>query len=87
MIFILLAADIDSFCRANPTSLKPHPSNCAQYYNCSDVNSRYGRYLEECTYPDLFSSVTMRCQKFQTVSCDAKHEPKAPCMFINYFVE
>ncbi|XP_071175832.1 uncharacterized protein [Mytilus edulis] len=73
--------DIDSFCTANPTSLKPHPSNCAQYYNCSDVNSRYGRYLEECTYPDLFSPVTMRCQNYQTVSCDAKHEPKAPCEY------
>ncbi|VDI54945.1 Hypothetical predicted protein, partial [Mytilus galloprovincialis] len=73
--------DIDSFCTANPTSLKPHPSNCAQYYNCSDVNSRYGRYLEECTYPDLFSPVTMRCQNYQTVSCDAKHKPKAPCEY------
>jgi hypothetical protein len=71
--------NIDSYCKANPRAIKPHPTNCAQYVDCSAINSPYGKYIQECSYPDLFSVDTMSCQKFESVSCIPKNEPQAPC--------
>ena len=39
--------------------------------------------VEECTYPDLFSRVTMKCDRFEQVDCDHRPEPQAPCEYIN----
>ena len=33
----------------------------------------------ECPYPDLFSSITNRCERFTTVSCKDRPEHQAPC--------
>ncbi|WAR05418.1 hypothetical protein MAR_020787 [Mya arenaria] len=74
----ITSGDIDSYCRANPRSVKPHETNCAQYYNCSNLHSRYGNYIHECDYPDLFSTVTLRCAPFETVPCGNRQEPQAP---------
>lgn len=73
--------NIDSYCQANPMVVKENPSNCAQYYNCSDNSSKYGHHLEECPYPDLFSTMTLSCQKFESVDCKNKTEPEAPCLY------
>jgi hypothetical protein len=40
----------------------------------------------ECKYPDLFSRVSNKCERFQNVSCDTRKEPQAPCKFdLNIF--
>jgi len=44
--------------------------------------SKYGHHLEECQYPELFSMVTMSCEKFESVDCTNKTEPEAPCKYI-----
>jgi hypothetical protein len=68
--------DVPDYCKANPTDIIQDPTNCAQYYNCSDPSRQYKK---ECTYPDLFSSVTQRCERFQMVGCRKRPEPQAPC--------
>lgn len=78
-VTILLIDNIGSYCKANPRAIKSHPTNCAQFVDCSAINSPYGKYIQECTYPDLFSVTTMSCQKFESVSCIPKNEPQAPC--------
>ncbi|KAL4228860.1 hypothetical protein ACF0H5_011900 [Mactra antiquata] len=72
--------DIASYCQANPTEIKVHDTNCAQYYNCSNFHD--GTYLQECKYPDLFSTTTLRCESFETVPCGVRHEPQAPCEYL-----
>ncbi|XP_052252894.1 uncharacterized protein LOC127859481 isoform X5 [Dreissena polymorpha] len=74
--------NIDSFCQANPTAVKTNPSNCAQFFNCSDLSSRYGHFLEECTYPMLFSNTTLTCERFESVNCKNRSEPQAPCEYL-----
>nr|XP_022322146.1 uncharacterized protein LOC111123822 isoform X3 [Crassostrea virginica] len=69
----------EQFCKINPTAIQPHPVNCAQYYNCSAIKA--GSALQECRYPNLFSSKTLRCDDFQTVTCGARHEPQTPCEY------
>ena len=77
------SVDIVSFCQANPTVIRAHPSNCAQYYDCSALNFG-GDYLKECPYPDLFDVGTLACRKVTEVKCGARHEPKSPCKY--YYV-
>ena len=76
---------MDSYCKANPGVIKVNPDNCAQYFNCSDPSSPYGQHLEECKYPSLFSDVTLRCEQFDTVTCDKRKEPQAPCKYFDGF--
>lgn len=35
----------------------------------------------ECSYPDLFSDSSSRCEHFETVACGKRPEPQAPCKF------
>ncbi|XP_062578131.1 uncharacterized protein LOC134240032, partial [Saccostrea cucullata] len=74
--------NIDSFCKANPQAIKPHPTDCAQYVNCSHFGTQYGKHIQECTYPDLFSSTSLTCQQFESVTCAPKNEPQAPCDYL-----
>ncbi|KAJ8316011.1 LOW QUALITY PROTEIN: hypothetical protein KUTeg_006025 [Tegillarca granosa] len=67
-----LSGDMSSFCKANPQTVVPHPNNCGQYYNCS-VQSKYGNFLQECHYPDLFDEVTLTCVNFTTTSCNSEY--------------
>jgi hypothetical protein len=83
--FPLLSGNIDEICKQNPKAILRKKDNCAQYYNCSVTNSQYGGHLQECKYPDLFSTVSRRCENFKTVPCDNRTEPQAPCELI--FVE
>lgn len=81
-----ISDNIDEYCRTHPTSVLPHPNNCAQYFNCRDRNSKFGHYLEECTYPQLFSSLTKTCANFTTARCEKRFVPQAPCkLFLTVF--
>lgn len=82
IIFILLCLNLaDRYCQANPGSIVAHSANCAQYYNCSQKNTRLGGYLMECPYPQLFSMITTSCQNFTTTDCQNRFEPQAPCKY------
>lgn len=70
--------NIDQFCKSKPGTVRPHPTNCAQYYNCSQTSVQ-GDHLFECPYPDLFDSSTLLCRNFTTVPCGKRQEPMAPC--------
>lgn len=70
---------MDLFCSANPRAVVKDLDNCAHFINCSHKNSDLGKFYQECTYPDLFSDVTMKCESFQAVSCKHRPEPQAPC--------
>ncbi|XP_062607658.1 uncharacterized protein LOC134269470 [Saccostrea cucullata] len=74
--------NIDKICKQNPKAIFRKNDNCAQYYNCSVDNSKYGKHLQECKYPDLFSTISMRCENFKTVKCDNRTEPQAPCEYV-----
>ena len=39
--------------------------------------------LQECPYPDLFSTVYQQCLDFQSVDCEDRHEVQAPCEYAN----
>lgn len=78
-IYFFTLGNINAYCKANPKAIKPHPTNCAQFVNCSAAHSRYGQYIQECVYPDLFSADSLSCQKFESVQCIPKNEPQAPC--------
>lgn len=59
------------------------PDNCAQYIDCNVVSQGGSSAdpVQECTYPDLFSTLSMTCQHFTTVTCDTRMEPQAPCKY------
>ena len=78
----MFSGEIDLFCKANPGAIKPHESNCAQYYNCSNWQSNFGHHLQECEYPDLFSSLQFMCLPFENVTCEKRQEPTSPCMIL-----
>lgn len=78
----LFTVDIDAVCKKNKTAIVVNPFNCAQYYDCSKQVSAFGKpYLQECKYPDLFSSGTNSCEPFTSVtgSCGRRKEAQAPC--------
>ena len=80
--FFFPPGDVDLFCSANPRAVVKDLDNCAHFINCSHKNSDLGKFYQECTYPDLFSDVTMKCESFQAVSCKHRPEPQAPCKAI-----
>ncbi|KAL3884669.1 hypothetical protein ACJMK2_024787, partial [Sinanodonta woodiana] len=72
---------IPDYCKAHPTAVFESDTNCAKYYNCSDVKSRIGGNPVECKYPDLFSTKTNQCENFTLVKCENRTEPQAPCQY------
>ena len=79
-------ADARPYCQANPGSVVQVSDNCAQYINCTAVLAMAPTSdpVQECKYPDLFSTQTMGCQDFTTVHCDKRKEPKAPCKLLAF---
>ena len=67
------------YCRQHPHALLGHPDSCAKYYDCSKPGMTLQAKTEECLYPDLFSTVTGKCENFTTVQCDSRKEPQEPC--------
>lgn len=78
---LFIAEYIKEMCFANPRAIVPHPTNCAQYFDCSRDNTQFGHYLMECDYPMLFDEQSLQCRNFFDVTCGKKFEPKAPCKF------
>lgn len=74
-----ISADIPSYCRSYPGTILPHPTDCAKYFRCPTNKFDTITYQEECTYPDLYSTVSHSCQNFTSVSCGIRQEPQAPC--------
>ncbi|KAL3884668.1 hypothetical protein ACJMK2_024786 [Sinanodonta woodiana] len=74
------SVDVPDYCTSNPTAVVADEDDCAQFFNCSDPNSRNGTAME-CKYPDLFSRLTMHCEVFTNTSCDSRMEPQAPCEY------
>ncbi|KAK3583072.1 hypothetical protein CHS0354_004017 [Potamilus streckersoni] len=75
------SSTIPDYCKAHPTAVIASDTNCAKYYNCSDVKSRIGGNAVECKYPDLFSTTTNQCENFTLVQCKNRTEPQAPCQY------
>lgn len=78
--FFFFQVDIPSFCHAYPTAVRPHPTNCAKYYDCSTA-AFGGSQNRECPYPQLFDAVSLTCKPFTDVQCGVRYEPKAPCKY------
>lgn len=70
----VMSAEVNDVCHANPTMLFQDSQHCAIYINCSATH-----FSMECKYPDLFSTKTNTCDKFETVQCGTRREPQAPC--------
>ena len=76
------SVDVPDYCASNPSAVVADEDDCAQFFNCSDPNSRNGTAME-CKYPDLFSRLTMHCEVFTNISCDSRIEPQAPCELLS----
>ena len=83
---VCFAGNIALYCQRDRLAILRHPINCAWYYNCSatsvGMQSVYPYetvFAQECIYPMLFSSATMRCEPYQRVSCGTRFEPQTPC--------
>lgn len=70
-----------SFCSANKNAIAADSLNAAHFINCSDPNPNISHYIQECPYPELFSTETYSCQDFRTVPVDSRIVPQAPCEF------
>ncbi|BFZ06669.1 hypothetical protein BsWGS_09708 [Bradybaena similaris] len=75
-----------SFCRKYPGAVIPHPTHCAQYYNCSsppDKGVQGQPHLQECRYLRLFDSNARSCENFikvlKTTGCGNKFQPRHYC--------
>ncbi|XP_061187045.1 neurogenic locus notch homolog protein 1-like [Saccostrea echinata] len=71
---LVTSAVISSQCDKRKGLLLPHPSYCQLYYNCSapsgNIPSRpKEKFLDECPYPQLFSTTSRRCEAFNRVDC------------------
>lgn len=73
--------DVISFCSANKNAISADSLNAAHFINCSDHNPNISHYIQECPYPQLFSTETHSCQDFRTVPVDSRIVPQAPCKF------
>ncbi|XP_048742968.2 fibropellin-1-like [Ostrea edulis] len=57
--------------------LLPHATYCQLYYNCSASSSNIPirpqeKFLDECPYPQLFSTTTRTCESFYRVNCEKR---------------
>lgn len=79
------SAVVEEICRVYPTLIIPHPGECQLYYNCSltytSVPAHLEQHMVECTYPDLFSEKTNKCENFTDVCCGARTEFKDKCSY------
>lgn len=80
-LFINFPDVVMSFCPDYPAVQVLHPTQCAQFYDCSNMNSLPNQpaYLNECPYPKLFNDQTLRCEDYASVDCGDRAEPLSPC--------
>lgn len=79
---LMIIGDVLSFCSANKKAIAADSLNAAHFINCSNSNSNLSKYIQECTYPQLFSVETNSCQDFRTVPVDSRIVPQAPCELV-----
>ncbi|KAK3583067.1 hypothetical protein CHS0354_004012 [Potamilus streckersoni] len=80
-IAYMQAGNVAFYCKTHPWDIVPHPTNCAQYYDCADVYMMKGDYFYECPYPQLFDPGTKECSTFTQVQCQSRFEPQEPCEY------
>ncbi|XP_048257667.1 uncharacterized protein LOC124146566 isoform X2 [Haliotis rufescens] len=79
--------DVNPICKTTMETLIPHPTKCAQYYNCSApgmIIHRYGflgQNLQECPFPELYNPETQRCEHYCKVTCGNRTEPLGKCEY------
>ncbi|KAK7102891.1 mucin-2-like [Littorina saxatilis] len=76
-----------AFCARNLTGLRPHPTECQLFYNCSlqigvvPRSFEYEHYLQECPYPLLYDVRSQTCQQNWRVDCQGINIPKTECEY------
>nr|XP_022335507.1 uncharacterized protein LOC111132108 [Crassostrea virginica] len=75
-----------AFCPDYPAVQVLHPTQCAQYYDCSNMVNLPNQpaYLNECPYPKLFNADTLRCDDYASVDCGDRIEPLSPCDYVRH---
>ncbi|XP_069142729.1 protein jagged-1a-like [Argopecten irradians] len=75
--------DIATICAHSPDLVIAHPKECQLFYNCSHTYPTIPRFFEqnmqECPYPQLFSTETKKCEAFEDVQCTYREEHKSGC--------
>lgn len=81
---IYFVESLDDVCDKYPGIARPHPYNCAQFIDCTTKRPGFAvtKYIKECPYPQMFSTDTLECHDFEHVTCDKRHQPYAPCMYM-----
>ncbi|XP_022296905.2 uncharacterized protein LOC111106495 [Crassostrea virginica] len=71
-------------CVHGSTKRFPHPTRCAQYYDCgSDPKEDWwGKHLRECPYPTVYDEKVGSCEYYTTVNCGARKMPLDPCDYL-----
>ncbi|XP_055999588.1 uncharacterized protein LOC125656654 [Ostrea edulis] len=79
----LPATKAEEICRLHPSLIFPHPDECQLYYNCSltynNIPIHLEQHLQECRYPDVFSTQTRQCENFTEVCCGTRNVLKDKC--------
>ncbi|XP_048257678.1 uncharacterized protein LOC125383479 [Haliotis rufescens] len=78
--------DVNPICKTTTETLIPHPTECAQYYNCSAPGLKMqgytlGQNQQECPFPELYNPDTQRCEHYSMVTCGSRREPLGRCEY------
>ncbi|KAL8560969.1 hypothetical protein ACOMHN_061183 [Nucella lapillus] len=76
-------------CQKAPGAVFAHPGHCQLYYNCShsavpSLYSLFSLYMQECPYPQQFSTLASRCQDYHHVRCGNRREHFDQCGYRRY---
>ncbi|XP_048257660.1 uncharacterized protein LOC124146557 [Haliotis rufescens] len=76
--------DVNPICLTKRQPLIPHPTECAQYYNCTTpaMKHYWEANLQECPYPQLYDPGTETCEHYTTVQCGNRTEPLGKCEYL-----
>ncbi|XP_048257683.1 uncharacterized protein LOC124146570 [Haliotis rufescens] len=76
-------SDVNPICMTTTETLIPHPTKCAQYYDCSAPAAKpsWEQNLQECTNPQLYNTETQRCEHYSMVQCGNRTEPLGICEY------
>ena len=71
--------NVGDYCNYNPRGTLPKATNCAQYYDCSEIYIIGASFEKECPYPQLYHPVLRTCADYNAVLCESRYEPMTPC--------
>nr|KAG5711279.1 hypothetical protein BaRGS_005976 [Batillaria attramentaria] len=70
-------------CAPGSRELVPHPTLCAQYYDCGATHAQnrigWESQLRECPYPMVFHAESKRCVQSEAGICGERREPLDQC--------